>query len=153
MLSAVVIQLLPVIVALWGPVAPGWLQPSTQLPRSAIDLLIFLCIAACAIRFLSMKTLGDSFSTSLRVRENQAVVSTGPYSIVRHPGYAANGMIFFSTAVLLTSSALVTGVCMAVFAIVWHRRITAEEDMMRKELPAYKGYADRVRYRLLPFVY
>jgi len=114
---------------------------------------MLLALLGAALRFWAMATLKDSFSRTLAVRAGQAVVSTGPYGVVRHPGYLANGLVFVSTALLVSGNALVAGACAAAFLVAWHRRIAAEEAMLTRELPAYRAYAARVPYRLLPGLY
>jgi protein-S-isoprenylcysteine O-methyltransferase Ste14 len=93
------------------------------------------------------------FETIARVQmeRDHRVVSTGPYAIIRHPGYA--GMIlFYGCAPFIIGSlyGLVPAVLLA-FAFVF--RTYFEDRFLYEELSGYKEYAKKVRYRLVPFVW
>jgi protein-S-isoprenylcysteine O-methyltransferase Ste14 len=93
------------------------------------------------------------FETASRVQmeRNHRVVSTGPYAVIRHPGYA--GMIlFYGCAPFIIGSlyGLVPAVLLA-FAFVF--RTYFEDRMLYEELSGYKEYTKKVRYRLVPFVW
>lgn len=79
----------------------------------------------------------------------QVVVDTGPYHVVRHPMYAGGLLVFIGTPLWLESSAA------ALLAIVpiglLMLRTLAEERFLRRELAGYAAYAERVRYRWIPF--
>ncbi len=88
---------------------------------------------------------------TVRVEKGQKVISTGPYSVIRHPMYF--GMIFMYLA---TPIALGSYVAFPVFLLVLPMlvfRILNEEEVLGRELPGYKEYCKRVRYRLIPFVW
>ena len=82
---------------------------------------------------------------------HQRVVDTGVYSVVRHPMYAGGSLLLFGIPLWLESYAGALVACLAVAALV--ARIFLEERFLRRELPGYAAYADRVRYRLIPFVW
>ncbi len=83
--------------------------------------------------------------------EGQRVVDAGPYRIVRHPGYAGLVLWAAATPFLLLSRAAMAG---AVATAAWIVLRTALEDSaLRRELPGYAGYARRVRWRLVPFLW
>lgn len=93
------------------------------------------------------------FETTVRVQKERrhGVVSKGPYSIVRHPGYV--GMIlYFGCAPLIIGSfyGLIPAMLLA-DAFVF--RTYFEDRMLYEELPGYKEYTKKVRYRLIPFVW
>jgi len=93
------------------------------------------------------------FETTVRVQKDRehTVVSTGPYAIIRHPGYA--GMIlFYGCAPFIIGSlyGLIPALLLA-FAFVF--RTYYEDRMLCEELPGYKEYTAKVRYRLVPFVW
>jgi len=87
-------------------------------------------------------------AATIRVEENQRVISTGPYSIVRHPMYAAALILMLGIPLALGSwwglLALVPGVP----ALVW--RILDEERLLKRDLPGYAEYTQRMRFRLIP---
>jgi protein-S-isoprenylcysteine O-methyltransferase Ste14 len=79
------------------------------------------------------------------------VVSTGPYACVRHPMYAGALLFFVGTPLLLGSwyGLAVTPVLIVVLAA----RAVMEERTLAEELPGYREYAQRVRYRFIPGVW
>jgi len=82
---------------------------------------------------------------------SQQVVTTGPYKYVRHPMYAAVIPFIICVALVLGSWwALVPGGVIGVLFII---RTTLEDQMLQDELPGYKEYAQRVRYRLIPGIW
>jgi len=90
-------------------------------------------------------------SATIEVAENQTVISTGPYAIVRHPMYASGALYLFGTPLALGSYwALVPIAAMMPF-LIW--RLLDEERLLAKDLAGYIEYQKRVRYRLVPFVW
>jgi len=82
--------------------------------------------------------------------EGQEVVSTGLYSLVRHPFYAGLLLVYLGAALWLGSTA--AAIASAGFLILTLARIVIEERWLREHLPDYAAYAKRVRGRLVPFV-
>jgi protein-S-isoprenylcysteine O-methyltransferase Ste14 len=92
-------------------------------------------------------------SSYARIQQDrgQQVVSTGPYKYVRHPMYAAVIPFIICVALILGSWwALIPG---GVIGVLFTIRTVLEDRMLQDELPGYKEYAQRVRYRLLPRVW
>jgi protein-S-isoprenylcysteine O-methyltransferase Ste14 len=91
------------------------------------------------------------FEKTARIQTDQghAVVQAGPYRHIRHPGYAATIVGFnFGTALMLGSWwALVPAVLASIVLVV---RTALEDRMLLDELPGYRDYAGRVRFRLVP---
>lgn len=103
-----------------------------------------------------MRTLGSSFSPSLRVKEKQEVIQHGLYSVVRHPGYAANLLLLLTTGYAISPSKILLFVLLGVYVFVWGNRMSTEEAMMCRDpnLGAkYQDYMKKVQYRIIPFVY
>jgi protein-S-isoprenylcysteine O-methyltransferase Ste14 len=88
---------------------------------------------------------------SVRIQPGQKVIDTGPYAIVRHPMYAASYPLFAGISLSLGSHWALVPV--AVVAILVVARTALEDRMLQEELPGYREYAERVRYRLLPRVW
>lgn len=85
----------------------------------------------------------------VRVEENQKVISTGPYRFVRHPLYAAALLQFFVTPVALGSWwGLRDAVPLVAVLVI---RLLDEEQRLTVDLPGYREYCQKVRYRLVPF--
>jgi protein-S-isoprenylcysteine O-methyltransferase Ste14 len=122
-----------------------------QLPRATAPWGLGLEVAGLGLRSWSMRTLGNSYTRTLRVEGAQRVVATGPYRFVRHPGYAGSLMIW--TGFALTSRSFpVVEVVGGLLGIAYHRRVGAEEALLRRDLPGYVAYSKRTK-RLIPFVW
>ena len=90
-------------------------------------------------------------SRTVEVQEDQKVIDTGLYGVVRHPMYAATMLMFLSMPVVLGS--LVSLVCLLPYPILIAARIKNEEAVLESGLEGYADYRRRVKYRLLPFIY
>ena len=90
-------------------------------------------------------------ASTIQVAEGQKVVSTGLYAYVRHPMYAGVLPMLVGIPLALGSWWGVFGLVIIVPAIIW--RLLDEEKFLHKNLPGYTEYANRVKYRLIPFVY
>lgn len=88
---------------------------------------------------------------TIEVATDQAVISTGPYAIVRHPMYVAGLALFLGTPLALGSWWGLLMLIPLTLAIVW--RLLEEEKFLSDNLPGYSEYCQRVRYRLVPFVF
>lgn len=90
-------------------------------------------------------------SRTVKVEEGQTVVDTGMYGIVRHPMYAVTILLFLMIPLILGSwYALVAFAFYPVAIIV---RLKNEEDMLTRELPGYAEYKQKVKYRIIPFIW
>ena len=90
-------------------------------------------------------------SRTIEVREGQKVVDTGLYSIVRHPMYAATLLMFLSIPLILGSLYAVIPFLSYLPLIAW--RIRGEEALLEKDLDGYRDYKQRVKYRLIPYIW
>lgn len=93
------------------------------------------------------------FETGVRLQEDRghAVVSTGPYAFIRHPGYLA--MIGMNAAFPLIIGSAWSFVPIGLIALFFVVRTGFEDRMLRSELAGYAEYTARVRYRLIPYVW
>jgi protein-S-isoprenylcysteine O-methyltransferase Ste14 len=93
------------------------------------------------------------FSGMVRIQTDRqhAVVSTGPYAWMRHPGYVAALTTYLATPVLLDSRWAFVPVALLIVILVVRTRL--EDDALMNELEGYRDYARRVRFRLLPGVW
>lgn len=90
-------------------------------------------------------------SRTIEVQENQKVIDTGLYGIVRHPMYSATLLLFLSMPLILGS--LVSSVIFLAYPPIIARRIRSEEEFLEKELPGYREYKQKVKYRLIPGIW
>ena len=93
------------------------------------------------------------FESTVRIQEDRdhEVVSTGPYEFVRHPGYLS-GILWMSSIPLIIGS-LYTLIPVMIYGAMMVLRTHLEDRTLRDELPGYSEYAERVKYRLVPWVW
>ena len=105
-----------------------------------------------ALRVWANRILGEFYTRTLRVAENQPVVQNGPYRLIRHPGYLGS-ILMWAGAGLATTNWIAVVVAVVTPLIAYHLRIEAEEAMLVDCLgQAYARYKGRT-WRLIPFVY
>ena len=121
------------------------------------SLPIFITIGA-AIAFLLAYLLyaevlreNTYLSRTIEIQENQKVIDTGLYGIVRHPMYSATVLLFLAIPLVLGS--LISFVIFLVYPFIIAARIKNEEMLLAKELEGYRAYQEKVRYKLIPFVW
>lgn len=126
----------------WGVAIPLW--------ASGIGLLVFLLASFFAT--WAMHT-NQFFSATVRIQDdrNQKVVDSGPYALVRHPGYLGGIIGILATPLALQSSvALLPALLVSVGFVV---RTAFEDRTLMQELEGYRSYAQQVKYRLVKFVW
>ena len=99
------------------------------------------------------KAVNKFFEPSVRIQTDRGhhVIDTGPYAIIRHPGYAFGFAFFLGIPLALGSLwGLIPAIIMSALLVV---RTVLEDRTLQNELPGYKQYAERVRYRLVPGVW
>lgn len=90
-------------------------------------------------------------SRTIEVSENQKVIDTGLYSIVRHPMYMATVILFLSMPLVLGS--IISFIVFLIYPFIIIKRLKNEEEFLEKELKGYKEYKEKVKYRLIPFIW
>ncbi len=119
--------------------------PKTVSIGAAIAFLASYLIYAEVLRENSY------LSRTIQVQENQTVVDTGLYGIVRHPMYSATLILFLSMPLILGS--LQAFVIFLAYPLIISKRIKHEEAFLEQELAGYREYKAKVKYRLLPFIW
>ena len=117
----------------------------------------WVVIAASAVFLISYALYAEVMrenaylSRTIEVQEGQRVIDTGLYGIVRHPMYAVTLWLFLAIPLLLGSwyALILFVVYPAVIAV----RIRGEEKLLEEELPGYKEYKKKVKYRMIPFIW
>jgi len=117
-------------------------------PASIAAAVVFLMAYALYAEVLRENTY---LSRTIQVQEGQKVIDTGLYGIVRHPMYSATVLLFLSMPLVLGSAYAFLIFLMYPFLIV--KRIRHEEELLREELPGYREYQQKVKYRLVPFIW
>uniref|UniRef100_A0A0G4GJC4 Protein-S-isoprenylcysteine O-methyltransferase n=1 Tax=Chromera velia CCMP2878 TaxID=1169474 RepID=A0A0G4GJC4_9ALVE len=111
-------------------------------------------VFATILRWISMALLGKRFSVTLKVQEGHTVVDTGPYAVVRHPGYTSNLLLFTGNALVMFEGSLLGALgVVGVFAWVWGARVKAEEEMLVREVKGYREYRQKVKSMFLPGIW
>ena len=90
-------------------------------------------------------------SRTIKVQENQKVVDSGLYGIVRHPMYAITILLFLSMPLILGS--IYSFIIFLIYPILIALRIKNEEEVLEKELNGYNEYKKKVKYRIIPFIW
>jgi len=90
-------------------------------------------------------------SRTIEVQENQKVVDTGLYGIVRHPMYAATILLFLSMPLVLGS--IISFAIFLVYPFIIAKRIRNEEEVLEKQLEGYSEYKKKVKYKMIPFIW
>jgi protein-S-isoprenylcysteine O-methyltransferase Ste14 len=104
------------------------------------------------LRAWAIVKLGGSFNGKLRVKRGQVVVTTGPYAVVRHPGYTATASFAAALLVAFGFWPAVIGAVVSL-ALLYRRRIAVEEAINRREIIGYEEYMRNVRWRMIPWVW
>lgn len=90
-------------------------------------------------------------SRTIEVQENQKVIETGLYGIVRHPMYTSTVFLFLAMPLVLGS--IFSFVIFLFYPLIIAKRIKNEEAVLERELDGYKEYKSKVKYRLIPFIW
>lgn len=124
----------------------GW----SNMPSWAVITASALFLIAYALYAKVMRE-NAYLSRTIKVEEGQTVVDTGLYSIVRHPMYAVTILLFLMIPLVLGSwYALIVFAFYPVIIVV---RLKDEEELLTRELPGYAQYKQRVKYRIIPFIW
>ena len=117
------------------------------------SLVGYALIIAGFVGVTRATSVNKFFEPSVRIQADRGhrVIDTGPYAIVRHPGYALGYPLFLGMPLALGSLwALIPAMLLGPLLVL---RTIWEDQTLREELPGYREYAQRVRYRLVPGVW
>ena len=120
------------------------------LPNSVVIVFSIVFILAY-ILYAEVLRENTYLSRTIEVQENQKVVDTGLYGIVRHPMYAVTILLFLSMPLVLGS--IQSFLIFLVYPFLIAKRIKNEEEVLEKELKGYKEYKDKVKYKIIPFIW
>jgi protein-S-isoprenylcysteine O-methyltransferase Ste14 len=109
-----------------------------------------LAVGGLAVAVWASRVLGPALTPFPRPADGGALVSSGPYAVVRHPVYAG-GLLFFVGWSLYAGPVALALTC--ALAVLWARKTVVEERRLDEAYPEYAEYASRVRRRLVPGIY
>jgi len=124
----------------------GWLQ----LPKVIVIIGAVVLVVSYGL-YAEVMRENAYLSRTIEVQEDQKVVDTGLYGIVRHPMYAVTILLFLSIPVLLGSGAGL--IIFLAYPLILVKRIRNEEEVLAEGLAGYKEYMKKVKWRILPFVW
>jgi protein-S-isoprenylcysteine O-methyltransferase Ste14 len=126
----------------WSPVFPLWL------------IVLGFLLILLGYAFATWALIENRFFSSvvrIQVDRGHVVCDSGPYRIVRHPGYAGNVLALPGIVLALSSMwTIIPAVAALIIAVI---RTVLEDQTLQDELPGYRDYTQRVRYRLIPRIY
>lgn len=120
------------------------------LPKTVVIVSAALFLAAYLL-YGEVLRENTYLSRTIKVEEDQRVIETGLYGIVRHPMYSAT-LILFLTMPLILGSVYAFAVFL-IYPFIISKRIIGEEALLEKELKGYKEYKKKVKYKLIPFIW
>lgn len=121
-----------------------------MLPRGVVIGASVIFLAAYVL-YAEVLRENTYLSRTIEVQENQKVIYTGLYGIVRHPMYSVTLLLFLSMPLVLGS--LYSFLIFLVYPFIIAKRIKGEEEFLEKELSGYREYKQKVKYRLIPFIW
>ncbi|MBQ0036503.1 MAG: isoprenylcysteine carboxylmethyltransferase family protein [Firmicutes bacterium] len=124
----------------------GW----SELPSWIIMTACIIFVISYGL-YVEVTRENEYLSRTVEVQENQKVVSTGLYGIVRHPMYFAVVLLFWSMPLVIGS--FYSFIIMLPFPLLLISRIKDEEKILEDGLPGYKEYEQKVKYHLFPFIW
>lgn len=128
----------------------NWRWRWILLPDWAVWVAAALFLA-CYLLYAEVLRENTYLSRTIEVQENQKVIDTGLYGIVRHPMYSATTLLFLTMPLVLASP--ISFAIMLLYIPLIVIRIRNEEKVLEEGLPGYKEYKTRVKYRILPFIW
>ena len=124
----------------------GW----SRMPQGVTMVAAVLFLLAYAL-YAEVMRENSYLSRTIKVEEGQTVVSTGLYGIVRHPMYMATLLLFLVMPLVLGSWwALIP---FAFYPAIIISRLKDEEELLTRELAGYEEYKEKVKYRIIPFIW
>ena len=124
----------------------NWITIST--PVVIVSSIVFVI---AYILYAEVLRENAYLSRTIEVQENQKVVDTGLYGIVRHPMYASTILLFLSMPLVLGS--VISFVIFLVYPFIIAKRIKNEEEVLEKDLAGYSEYKKKVKYKVIPFIW
>ena len=122
----------------------------TYIPKGAVITASIIFLTAY-ILYIEVMRENAYLSRTIEIQENQRVVDTGLYGIVRHPMYGVTIFMFLSIPIILGS--IISFLIFLLYPFLIVKRIKNEELFLEKELEGYREYKQKVRYKIIPFIW
>lgn len=120
------------------------------LPKWAVLIAAVLFIGSY-VMYAEVLRENEYLSRTVEVQQGQKVIDTGLYGVVRHPMYSATVLMFLSIPLVLGS--VVSFIIFLIYPFTLVKRIKNEETVLENGLEGYSEYKQRVKYRLIPFIW
>ena len=121
-----------------------------ELPNSVTIISSILFVIAY-ILYAEVLRENTYLSRTIEVQENQKVIDTGLYGIVRHPMYAITILLFLTIPLILGS--ITSFIIFLIYPIIIAKRINNEEKVLVRDLKGYKEYKNKVKYKIIPLIW
>lgn len=121
-----------------------------ELPNIVILISAILFIIAY-ILYVEVLRENTYLSRTIEVQNNQKVIDTGLYGIVRHPMYAVTVLLFLTMPLILGS--VISFLIFLIYPIIISKRIKNEEVVLERDLKGYAEYKKKVKYKVIPFIW
>lgn len=117
----------------------------------AVNIVASVIFIIAYVLYAEVLRENSYLSRTIKVVDGQKVVSTGLYGIVRHPMYFATLLLFMSIPFVLGS--LISFIVFLAYPVIISKRIKNEEEVLTRELEGYEEYKQKVKYRMIPFIW
>ena len=124
----------------------GW----SQMPKYVVVAAAVILLVSYAL-YTEVMRENAYLSRTVEVQENQKVIDTGLYGIVRHPMYFVTTVLFLSIPLVLGS--YIGFVIFLIYPFLLVKRIKNEEEILEQGLDGYREYKEKVRYKMIPFIW
>ena len=121
-----------------------------EIPNIVIIISSILFVIAY-ILYAEVLRENTYLSRTIEVQDNQKVIDTGLYGIVRHPMYAVTILLFLTMPLILGS--IYSFMIFLIYPIIIGKRIRNEEKILEKDLKGYTEYKKKVKYKVIPFIW
>jgi protein-S-isoprenylcysteine O-methyltransferase Ste14 len=135
--------------AVIAAIAALWLAPVRPPSPAGPAIGLVLTAAGLALAGSAYRAMGRSFTAFPRPLPESALVTSGPFRLVRHPTYGGGLLLFAGLSIAVGSAGLIGT---AVLAVVWWRKTAVEERLLAERYPEYPAYRERVPRRFLPWL-
>ena len=118
---------------------------------SLVSYIASVLFIICYVLYAEILRENVYLSRTIKVEKHQKIIDTGLYAIVRHPMYLVTIVLFLSMPLILGS--VISFIIFMGYPFIIVKRILNEETVLEKELKGYKEYKDKVKYRLIPYIW